>query len=242
MATATRTSTLKRSSRAIRTLSKRRASSTRMKASLPVKKTVQTTEASSLDRPPTTKPKSAPKRKQLDYESLTKTAHAGDAKDIAAVRPPPAPPPPPLDPNLVARNIREVGPAAALYAAVGNFYGSRIDLGAFKVLMDDMLRDLDAKDPVQRMLAEQIVLAHHVGGKLQAKAANQEKAKNAEVYLRGAAKLMSELRKHIELFTRLRSQSAASQTSTRSEPGGEPEKNGNSKLASKTRKRGTRAA
>lgn len=244
--TATRMSTSKRLQRAKCPPRRRRASSTsrtRTQPITPASRTLPTAAESNHELPPS-KSESKSGRKHNDYESLTKAAHAGDAKDIAATRPPPPPPPPPLDPKLMGRNLRELGPAAALYSSMKSFYGDRLDIAAYKELLDGVLRDLgDPSDPMERMLAEQAVVAHHLVGRLQSKAANQEKADNAEVYLRGATKLMSEFRKHMELFTRLRTQSSGSPPAPVTPNQEDQPKNiGDTKLASKARKQVTRAA
>jgi hypothetical protein len=193
---------------------------------------------------PSASSKPTPQEDEIDIKALTKLAHESDARHIAAAMPPPAPPPLPLDPKLMARNIREVGPAAALYSCMSSFYSGQLELAAYKEMIDGVLRDLgDPKDPTVRMLAEQIILTHHVTGRLQARAANQEKAEGMEIYLRGATKMMAEFRKHLELFTRLRtSASPIPHPPIQPESHGEPQKSGHTELVSNARKRVARAA
>lgn len=218
--------------------------STRLKRALPAKRTPLLKRMSPATCVTATKRSLPPKKERLGYERVTELAHQCDVRDIAASVPPPVPPPPPLDPRLMARNIREVGPAAALYAAMSSFYGGKLELAVYKELVEGVLHDLgDPQDPMERMLAEQIILGHHVVGRLQARAAGQEKAENAEVYLRGATKLMSEFRKHLELFSRLRTQSSADpHASSKAEANAEPPKKRDTELASKGRKRVAHAA
>ena len=92
------------------------------------------------------------------------------------------------------------------FGAMSDFYGKKIDLVAYKVMLDEMVRDLgDPTDPLQRMLAEQLVIAHHVCGRLQARAAMHENCNNMDIFLRGAVRMMTEFRKHATIFSELRS-------------------------------------
>lgn len=155
-----------------------------------------------------------------------------------------APAPAPARSEAHGSQSPRTGARCCIYSSMKSFYGDRLDIAAYKELLDGVLRDLgDPSDPMERMLAEQAVVAHHLVGRLQSKAANQEKADNAEVYLRGATKLMSEFRKHMELFTRLRTQSSGSPPAPVTPNQEDQPKNiGDTKLASKARKQVTRAA
>ena len=147
-------------------------------------------------------------RQKLDYDAITKQAIKKDKEAVVAATPPAPPPSPPLTPadhEAHARSIKELGAASAMFMAMQGLYGSRIDLQSYKILIDDFLREVgDPKDPVLRMLAEQMFLTHHATARLQARAAMMEGSKNLEVFLSGAARMMSEFRKHTALLSELR--------------------------------------
>jgi hypothetical protein len=67
---------------------------------------------------------------------------------------------------------------------------------AFNQYVSDVLQEAgNPKDPIERMMVEQLVLAHHNIGRLQVQAALSKGAAEAEMYNTAAVRLMGEFRK-----------------------------------------------
>ena len=115
-----------------------------------------------------------------------------------AVEPPPAPAAPPLSAADQARRLCDLGPAAYLYGAAAPVLGEAMDVEAWKIVLDDFLKEMGlsgASGPVARMMAEQLLLAHHAVGRLHVRAATRTSAAEVAAYHAAAARLMTEFRR-----------------------------------------------
>jgi hypothetical protein len=73
--------------------------------------------------------------------------------------------------------------------------GSTFDGAAYKIYLDDVLsRCSDPADPIERMLLEQLALAHHALGRLHVRAAEARSLPEAQLYHASAARLLGEFR------------------------------------------------
>ena len=131
------------------------------------------------------------------YWKLTKAA-AAEAKALATLwnPEPPAPPPPPapLDPAVGAAAIRANGGAAHLLVALGDLYGPTFGLDSFRAYLDPLTAGY--ADPLDRLLAEQAVVASHAASRLASRAASAVGASQAAAFAAGAARLAAECRRH----------------------------------------------
>lgn len=116
----------------------------------------------------------------------------------------PAPAPPSALPSLVpsieeqAEYLARVDDASSVYLAIsaGVLFGNRIPTGAFGAHLAKVRRDCgQSNDPIERMMIEQMVLAHHNIGRFHVKAAAAESTEEVEVYTAAAARLLAEFRR-----------------------------------------------
>src|SRR5947209_4928287 len=132
-----------------------------------------------------------PVKEPLDYAALTEQA-LQEATAVAAD----APPPPPTA-EQKAQNLRATGMAAYLYGALSPLLGQAFDVETSKHYLDAFLKEAGAPtDPVERMLLEQLALAHHVIGRLHVRAGSRESLEEVKAYHTAAARLMGEFRRH----------------------------------------------
>jgi len=95
-----------------------------------------------------------------------------------------------------AQNLKQKAAGAHLYASVSDSLGSSTPPNAYLKHMQNTLREAGApRDPVERMLIEQITLAHHNIGRLHSSAAAAKTVDEAKVYNAAAAKLLGEFRR-----------------------------------------------
>src|SRR3954454_2626793 len=119
-----------------------------------------------------------PARPSREYRQATEQALTDDAVRLAADNPPAeAIPSPqlasPLSAAEKAQRLRDLGPAVYLYGSSAALLGENMDVDTWKVYVDGFLEELDSPaDPVARMLAEQLALAHHALGRLYVLAAS----------------------------------------------------------------------
>jgi len=142
---------------------------------------------------------------------------SGDGDDEASpMIPTPAPSPagrtpvsPPLQPDEEARpkalpasehfaaHLHETSASAYLYCSMAQVF-REVGPESYKSYLLKILNDAgNPTDPIERMLIEQICLAHHNVGRLYAKAASAEQLEAERVYLGAAALLTGEFRRSI---------------------------------------------
>jgi hypothetical protein len=93
-----------------------------------------------------------------------------------------------------AEVMREALFPALMADALG--YGGTFDSRAYKVFLDRLLEDAgNPSDPVERMLLEQLGLAHFRIGQLQVSAGQAKSVEAAKVYNSVAARLLGEFRR-----------------------------------------------
>jgi hypothetical protein len=95
-----------------------------------------------------------------------------------------------------AHNIKHMSGPAYLAATAGYVTGNKIPPEAFRVYLDRLLRDSgNPSDPIERMLIEQIALAHHAIGRHQTRAANAQSPNEGKTYSAAATALLGEFRR-----------------------------------------------
>jgi hypothetical protein len=95
-----------------------------------------------------------------------------------------------------AANLPRLAPATYLYGAATTLLGPAFDVPVFEVYLAGYLRDAgDPRDPVERMLLEQLAWAHHVLGRLHVQAGSRDNAEEATAFHAAAARLMGEFRR-----------------------------------------------
>jgi hypothetical protein len=120
-----------------------------------------------------------------------------DAALRAVVRPPPAEAAPALSAAEKARRLRDLGPAAYLYGAAAPVLGEAMDVEAWQVYLNDLLKRMGVTgaDPVARMMAEQLALAHDAVGRLHLRAGTRTSPAEVAAYYASVSRLMTEFRR-----------------------------------------------
>jgi hypothetical protein len=132
-----------------------------------------------------------------------------DAADLAALEPPPAPAAPVLSAAERAARLRDLGPGAYLCGAASVL--GEMDLEVWRTLLADFLKELGlsaASDPVARLIAEQVLLAHHAVGRLHLRAAGRTSPPEVAAYHGAVARLMAECRRSFAVLRACRAGSA----------------------------------
>ena len=131
------------------------------------------------------------------YVRATAKALKEDAALRAVVRPPPAEAAPALSAAEKARRLRDLGPAAYLYGAAAPVLGEAMDVEAWQVYLNDLLKRMGVTgaDPVARMMAEQLALAHDAVGRLHLRAGTRTSPAEVAAYYASVARLMTEFRR-----------------------------------------------
>jgi hypothetical protein len=100
------------------------------------------------------------------------------------------------NPNTATSILRDFSAAAVLATLAGKELRSQISLADFKTYRDQLLAECGRPtDPIEIMLLEEFVWAHHRLGQLHAEAANAKSADLIEAFNGAATKLMAELRR-----------------------------------------------
>src|SRR5271166_6000051 len=112
-----------------------------------------------------------PNETQLDYATLTEQGLKEQQATLEELNPTP----PTLTPEQKAQNLRVNGVAPYLYGAMAPLLGEVFDVATFKSYVDAFLKEAGAPtDPVERLLLEQLILAHHVVGRLHVRAGTSD--------------------------------------------------------------------
>ncbi len=102
-----------------------------------------------------------------------------------------------MDPfQAQAEAIKQTSTAAALATCLGKTYGKVIGSNGFKTYVESTLEAAGTiKDPIERMLTEQLIVAHHRITELHAESACADTPKIKELYNAAALRLLNEFRK-----------------------------------------------
>jgi len=135
-------------------------------------------------------------KEALEYADLTARARE-EADALAKANQPPTLPT--LTTVEKAERLKQLATATYLYAALVAVHGpATFDVASYKLLLDDYLQAAGAPtDPVERMLLEQLFIAHHVAGRLHARAGTRERLEEVQAFLAAAARLMGEFRRSL---------------------------------------------
>jgi hypothetical protein len=158
----------------------------------------------------------SPAAEDPDYTRLTEQGLREDLALLAALEPPPAPAAPVLSAAERAAKLREFGPGAYLCGAASVL--GEMDLGAWKIVVDDFLKELGlsaASGPVARLIAEQVLLAHHSIGRLHLRAAGRTSPAEVAAYHGAVARLMAECRRSFAALRACRAGAARRATAPR---------------------------
>jgi hypothetical protein len=106
------------------------------------------------------------------------------------------PPADPRTPEQKAESLRQLGAACYLYAAAAQVVGPAFDVLTWKAYLDRYLQAAgDPTDPVERILLEQLALAHHALGRLHVRAGSREGVEETQAYMAAIARLLAEVRR-----------------------------------------------
>jgi hypothetical protein len=109
-----------------------------------------------------------------------------------------APPEPPerLADEYRAENLRTRGAAAYLHGTAAPILAPDFSVSCWKVYVDRFMREAgDPKDPIERLLVEQLLLAHDALGRLHVRAGSREGVEEVNVFLGAIARLLGEFRR-----------------------------------------------
>jgi hypothetical protein len=96
----------------------------------------------------------------------------------------------------LGQTIAEAFPTAVLNAVSGATFGGAVNPGGFKAYLDSLLVAAgNPSDPVETMLVQQLIWAHHQVGNLAGKAAHPATLQEVEVYNQALARIMAEFRR-----------------------------------------------
>lgn len=140
-----------------------------------------------------------PDEPERNYAAATKQMLAESEDTPEDTEPPPKPPPPPprvTSPEEKAVQLRDVVPAAYVYAATASLFPATVDVAGCQAYLRQLLREAgDPADPIARMMVEQLAMAHHAIGRLHVRAATRDGLTEVVAYHGMLARLMSEFRK-----------------------------------------------
>src|SRR5262249_34717623 len=95
-----------------------------------------------------------------------------------------------------AENLKHKGMPGYLYGALAGLLGHDFDVETFGLYLDGFLREAGSPaDPVERMLLEQLALAHHVIGRPHGRAGCRAGLEELKAYHAAAARLLAEFRR-----------------------------------------------
>ena len=100
-----------------------------------------------------------------------------------------------LEIHGLAHNLKHKTGASYLYAAA-SLVGTKFSPESFAVYLDQLLEEAGhPTDPIERMLIEQIAMAHHNIGRLHVKTSTAETHDQVKVYSNAASGLLGEFRR-----------------------------------------------
>ena len=104
--------------------------------------------------------------------------------------------------------------ACGLYLAdiLGPVLGKSVKILGFQAYRDQLMRECgNPTDPIERMLIEQLAMAHHSIARLHTKAASAKTAEDADRYSSAASRLLGEFRRSAQCYKDFRSPAAGKQ-------------------------------
>jgi hypothetical protein len=105
----------------------------------------------------------------------------------------------------LADNLRNKTAAAYLSVAAAGTPGSSLPPQAFAEYMQQLLAEAgNPRDPIERMLIEQIALAHHNIGRLYSRAASAQHLDQAKAYYAASVRLLAEFRRSVLAWKKYR--------------------------------------
>ena len=95
-----------------------------------------------------------------------------------------------------AHNLRHTAAASYLLALTQSTLGGGMPSESYGIYIEKLLTDAgDPTDPIERMMVEQIAMAHHSIGRLYVKAASSNDLERTKVLGEGATKMLAEFRR-----------------------------------------------
>jgi hypothetical protein len=105
-------------------------------------------------------------------------------------------PPDRRTPEEKAETLRQQAAACYLFGVGCQVVGPGFDVPAWRIYLDRFVREAgDPADPVERILLEQLALAHHALGRLHVRAGSREGVEEVQAYLAAIARLLAEVRR-----------------------------------------------
>ena len=133
-----------------------------------------------------------------DYNEVTAAALRQDAVHLAVEQPvsPSALNASPLSAAEKAQRLRDLGPAVYLYGASASLLGEAIDIATWRIWLDGFLKELGSPaDPVVKLMAEQLALAHFAIANLHVRASHRLSPAEVAAYHVAIGRLMAEFRR-----------------------------------------------
>ena len=97
-----------------------------------------------------------------------------------------------------AHNLKHKMGGSYLYATASQIVGPDVSPESFVAYLDQLVEEAgQPTDPIERMLIEQIAMAHHNIGRLYVRAASAETLDQVNVYNAAAARLLAEFRRAV---------------------------------------------
>jgi hypothetical protein len=105
----------------------------------------------------------------------------------------------------LAENLRDKTAAAYLSVVTAGVPGSTMPPEAYLQYLQTLLAEAgNPSDPIERMLIEQIALAHHNIGRLYSRAANTQHLDQSKAYYAAAVRLLAEFRRSVLAWKKYR--------------------------------------
>jgi hypothetical protein len=105
-----------------------------------------------------------------------------------------------------ADHLREIMSPVALYGSMGGSHGNNLSPDAYTQYLHDVVEDCGSpRDPIERMIVEQLVLAHANIGRLYMKSGIAGQAEETVAYAAAAGRLTGEFRRLSLALTEYRS-------------------------------------
>jgi hypothetical protein len=95
-----------------------------------------------------------------------------------------------------AANLKDETGGCYLYGTLAPLFGTQVNNLAYRAYLKQLFQEVgNPSDPLERMIVEQLALAHHCIGRLHVKSASSKTVQEATAYLGAAARLMTEYRR-----------------------------------------------
>src|SRR5262249_35201294 len=95
-----------------------------------------------------------------------------------------------------ATTLKDETDGCYLYGTLAPLFGTQINNLAYRAYLKQLFHEVgNPSDPLERMVIEQLALAHHCIGRLHVKSASSKTMHEATAYIAAAARLMTEYRR-----------------------------------------------